>query len=173
MDFCSIWIEWTRSIVFSVFTLSPRRKCGLFFCYSVLFQIFSQKSGARDNERQDMLVRLYLTKDRVTSPPSPGPIILCLIWSGTDIFYSQLEGLQTITRARICWQDHANMKLTLLAVTYKTKIKKLFKELNLCRDLIKHRAIRNTLKWSIHSLDVRVNLINFIRNGVQGKCFNL
>ena len=40
------------------------------------------------------------------------------------------------------------MKLTLLvlAVTNKTKIKKLFKELNLCRDLIKHRAIRNTLK---------------------------
>ena len=161
--------------MFSVFTLSPRRKCGLFFCYSVLFQIFSPKSGARDNERQDMLGRLYLTKDRVTSPPSPGPIILCLIWSGTDIFYSQLEGLQTITRARICWQDHANMKLTLRvrAVTDKTKIKKLFKELNLCRDLIKHRAIRNTLKWSIHSLDVRANLINFIRNGVQGKCFNL
>ena len=41
------------------------------------------------------------------------------------------------------------MKLVTLlvrAVTDKTKIKKLFKELDFCRDLIKHRAIRNTLK---------------------------
>ena len=145
-------------------------------CYLVVFQIFSQKSGAWDNGRQDMLVRLYLTKDRVTSPPSPGPIILCLIWSRTDIFYSQLEGLQTITRVRIWWQDHANMKhyFTIYpAMTDKTKIKKLFKELNQWRNLIKHWAIRNTLKWSILSLDVRANLINFIRNGVEGKCFNL
>ena len=44
----------------------------------LLFQIFSQKSG-EDNERQDMLVWLYLTKERVTSAPGQGPIIPSLI----------------------------------------------------------------------------------------------